>query len=275
MNNSNNSNNSNNMNVLFYSQKCDTCRNLLILLKNENLLGYFKLTCVDDKLKQLPQNMIVPTMIVININKPLVAQETFEWVKQMKFIRQQQIMDINKKIIQQNLVNNDTIKKGPIGFDNEIMTGISDKFAFTKIDSPLPHSYFGVNEEDKNAIFTAPHDSVKISKGEQNKLIQELQSKRKDQDDGYTTIMKQQQLNAVMNTEHEKLNMDNLPQIYQQQSYQSHQSQQSQPQVSQPQISQQQLMQQQLMQQQMMQQQIMQQQMMQQQMMQQNNMRRT
>ena len=201
---SGNINNSNNANVLFYSQKCDTCRNLFMVLKNENLIGHFKLICVDDKLDKLPQNMIVPTMIVININKPLVAQETFEWIKQMKFIRQQQIMDINKRIIQNN--NNELIKKGPIGFDNEIMAGISDKFAFTKTDAPLPHSYFGVNEEDKHAIFTAPPEKDKISKIEQNKLIKDLESKRIDQDNNYNTLMKQQQMNAIANAEKEKFN---------------------------------------------------------------------
>ena len=253
----NNSNNTN-TNIVFYSQKCDTCRTLLTLLKNENLLGHFKLVSVDDKLDKLPQNMIVPTMIVINVNKPLIAQETFEWIKQMKFIRQQQVMDINKKIIQQNLINNNT-KKGPAGFDSEIMAGISDKFAFTKADIPLPHAYFGVNEEDKNAIFTAPKDIKKLSKMDQNNLIKELESKRSQQDIDYNSFMKQQQLSAVVNAEHEKLNQSN----------QSNQSSVDNPQ----QLIQQQMMQQQMLQQQMMQQQMMQQQMLQQQMLQQNNRR--
>jgi len=240
-------NNANNMNILFYSQKCDTCRNLLILLKNENLISYFKLISVDDKLDKLPQNMRVPTMIVINLNKPLVAQETFEWVKQMKFIRHQQIMDINKKIIQQNILNNvDGTKKGPIGYDDELMAGISDKFAFTKMDNPLPHAYFNVNEEDKNAIFTAPIDKIRISKTDQLKLTKDLESKRNQQDTDYSSFMKQQQINAVISSEHEKFAQANQPNTID--------------------INQQQLMQQQMMQQQMMQQQLMQQQ--------QNNMRR-
>lgn len=191
------------MNMLFYSQACNTCKNLLILLQNENLLSNFKLVCVDDKLDKLPQNMIVPTMTVININKPLVAQETFEWVKQMKFLRQQQIMDINKKIIQQNIDYSN--KKGPIGYDDEIMAGISDKFAFTKGDEPLPHAYFGINEEDKNIIFTPPSEQNKMSKLDQSKLIKDIENRRTMQDSEYSFLMKQKQMEAVLNAEQEKL----------------------------------------------------------------------
>ncbi|QKF93981.1 hypothetical protein QKU48_gp0523 [Fadolivirus algeromassiliense] len=244
-------NNQNNTNILFYSQKCEYCRNLLLLLRNENLLCYFKLICVDDKLDKFPPDMQVPMMVVNNVNKPLIAQETFKWIEQIKYIRSQQVMDINKKIIQQNSLNS-TIKKGPIGFDNDIMTSVSDKFAFTKVESACPQSYFGVGQEDKNVIFTAPeHD--KINKTNQLKLIKDLESRREQQDSDNATTMKQKQMEAVMNTEQEKLLS------------QSNNNLQSQ------QVLQQQMMQQQMMQQQMMQQQMMQQQMMQQQMMQNRN----
>jgi|688.fasta_scaffold214568_3 hypothetical protein len=208
-------NNTNGMNILFYSQKCETCKNLLVLLKNENLLGHFKLMCVDDKLNSLPQNMVVPTMFLVNINKPLVALEAFEWVKQMKFIRQQQILDINKKIIQQTSTHGDNIKKGPMGYDNIIMGSVSDKFSFTKNDNPLPQSYFGVNEENIHAIFTAPKEKEAISKSEQSKLIKELESRRTQQDSDYASFMKQQQINAVMQAEHEKISFNNqqLPNV--------------------------------------------------------------
>lgn len=197
-------NNSSDMNILFYSQKCEYCRNLLLLLKNENLLGYFKLICVDDKLDKLPLNMKVPTMKVLNVNKLLVAQEAFEWVNQMKFIRQQQVMDINKKIIQQNLINTN-VRKGPLGFDNEIMGGISDKFALTKSDDPLPQAYFGIGQEDKNIIFTAPQEQAKISKIDQSKMMKELESRRTQQDTEHVVLTKQKQLEAVLDAEHEKL----------------------------------------------------------------------
>lgn len=187
------------MNILFYSLKCETSKNLLIILKNENLLNYFKLICVDDKLNKLPpQITMVPTMMVTNINKLLVGQETFEWVKQIKFFRQQQAIGENKSIIQQNtFTKRNQNSTGPIGYDDELMGGISDKFAFTKVDNPLPHCYFNVGEEDKNAIFTAP-EQIKINKDEQFKLIKNLESRRDEQNTEYMNIMKQQQVNTIM-----------------------------------------------------------------------------
>jgi hypothetical protein len=228
----------NGINVLFYSKLCDTCRNLLILLQNENLLGYFKLICVDDMLNRLPPQITkVPTMCVINLNRPLVAQETFEWVKQMKFIRQQQVMELNKKIILQN-VNNES-KRGPIGFDDEIHSGISDKFAFTKSDNPLPHMYVGAGEEDKHSIFTAPKETQKISSIDQKKLIRDIEERRTKQDDDNAVNMKQKQMEAVIMSEKEKL-------LQQNNNFQPNQNMQQQ-------MLYQQMMQQQMIQQQMMQ----------------------
>lgn len=192
-------------NILFYSLKCEACINLLTLMRNENLLCYFKLISVDNQYEKMLSMGIksVPTMIVSTINKPLVCQETFKWVEQIKYIKQNQVMDINKKIIQQNMMNNVT-KKGPIGYDDEIMGGLSDKFAFTKVDEPLPHAYFGLGDEDKNAIFTAPEQD-KLSKDYQNKMIGELKSKRDIQDSDYINYNKQQQINAIVNSEKEKI----------------------------------------------------------------------
>ncbi len=162
-------------------------------------------------LDKLPSDMIVPTMYLVNVTKPLVAHETFEWLRQMKFIKQQQVTDPNKSTMhaqqqhQRNMLYNDGAKRtGPIGYDSEIMSGISDNFAFTKIDSALPHSYFGVGQEDKNAIFTAPQEQTKITKNDQTKLMKELESKRMSQDTDHKNVAKQQQLEAVMLAEQAK-----------------------------------------------------------------------
>lgn len=196
----------NNLNVLFYSQHCNICMNLLTILKNEGFLAYFKLVCVDNMLDKLPSNMIIPTMTVVNLNRPLSGQETFEWIKQMKFIRQQQIMDVNKRIIQQNQMNNINKSSGPICYDPDIMGSVSDKFALTKGDDALPQSYVGTNEDDKHVIFTAPIEKKKMDKKEQMKNMQELENKRLNQDSEYGNLMKQQQMQAVIQAEQEKFN---------------------------------------------------------------------
>lgn len=193
-----------NINILFYSRNCDTCKNLIKILQNENLLGYFRLFCVDDRLDQIPKHITqVPTMIVSNVNKPLVSGETFEWVKNIKFIKQKFVMDMNKRTIQENLLNmakNNV--SGPLGFVDSEMAGLSDKYALQdeKIDQAFSHNYFGLGNETKNTIFTAPEQS-KIDKQDQLKKIKDMEKNRKTQDEEFVGVMKQQQLKAIISSE--------------------------------------------------------------------------
>lgn len=167
-------------NILFYSTRCDACRRLIIIMKNENLIPYFKLICVDDKLNRLPpQIQAVPTMLIKGVKKPLVCEETFKWIEQVKFLRKQNIQTDIKNINQSYKKNSDII-----GFDEDTMNGISDKFAFTEDDVALPHTYFNVGDEDKNIIFTAPeNDTVKTR--DQINLINNLKNIRNEQEKKY------------------------------------------------------------------------------------------
>ncbi len=199
------SNNSNITNTLFYSQRCITCTNLLTVMNNEDLIRYFRLICVDNILDKLPQAITaVPTMIVNGVNKPLVAQEAFQWISQVKFIKQQE--QSNKLI---NPQQNQAQHRGPNAYDKEIMGGLSDSFAFTKTDEPLPHAYFGINEEKNHAIFTPPSEKNSLSRKDQTNLIKDLESRRSVQDNELTTIMKENQLNIYKQAEMQKLMMQN------------------------------------------------------------------
>ena len=48
-----------NMNMIFYSDNCNTCRNIMMLLQNEGVLGQFKKICVDDCLDNYNRAMAV------------------------------------------------------------------------------------------------------------------------------------------------------------------------------------------------------------------------
>lgn len=186
-------------NMLFYSLNCDVCKNLLIILNNEQLSSYFKFICVDNMLHNLPSYVkMVPTMIVTDINKPLVGQEIFEYIQKIKFIRQKKIMDTNKQsIIQQNLVNMaGNAKEGPIGFKESEMSSISDSFAYKDIDMPMVQSF--VNVVDKHLIYTPPQQKNEtINKTTQDQLISSLQNSRKDQEKEYGELLKQDRLKRL------------------------------------------------------------------------------
>jgi hypothetical protein len=195
--------NNNTFNILFYSRNCQSCQHLLNLLKNENLLGYFKLYCVDDRINNIPEYIeYVPTMIVTENGKQLKfeRQGTFEWVQKVKFIRQKNIIDNDKRIIQQNLSNMaNTAKQGPVGFKSIEMSSISDTFAYKDIDRPMPQSFVSIGEEDKQFIYTPPHKKEDtISKDMQSKLLSSIESQRKDHDTQFSEMMKQQRIHAIV-----------------------------------------------------------------------------
>lgn len=171
------------INIIFYSRQCDTCNKLLQLLQSDGILSSFKLFCVDGRLNQIPpQITIVPSMIVKNNNKILVANEIFEWIKNIKFIRGEGGVGG---------------KQGPIGWVDGEMNGTSDGFAYTNVDKAQPKSYFKIGGEEENAIYTAP-DIGKINKKEQNDMIKNLEGLRNQQDEIYATIAKKQ-LDAIVN----------------------------------------------------------------------------
>jgi hypothetical protein len=166
------------------------------MMKNENILSYFKLICVDNQLNNLPDFIkVVPTMIVTNMNKPLVAQEIFKYIQSIKYIRQKSVLDQNKKLVQQNIINMvEQNKKGPLGYKASEMSSISDNFAYTDVDVALPQNFVNIN--DKHIIYTPPKDES-INKITQTKLVESLDQARKEQDKEYTNIFKQQRLEAI------------------------------------------------------------------------------
>ena len=195
------------VNILFYSQFCQTCRNLINILQNEKLLGYFKLYCVDDKINSLPPFIeYVPTMLVAdNSNKQLklVKEETFEWVKKVKFIRQQNMMDMTKKIIQHNmLMQSHQNKNEPIGFVESEMNKISDGFAYKNIDLPMAQNFVNINNESTQVIYTPPQQKGDtINKQAQDKLMSLLENQRKEGETQFSEIMKQERLKAILEAE--------------------------------------------------------------------------
>lgn len=181
------------MSIIFYSRRCRTCANLFKLLENEKLLNGFKLFCVDDrenKSKIPPGIKVVPTMIVPGINKPLGPKESFQFIQNYKFMQQKSSINTQNKFNQ------------PVGYRNIEMGSISDSFSYTddQKNNAFSQSYFSIGDEAKNAIITAP-ENEKINKHKQSRLMDKLKSSRSDQDKNFEMIMKESQLNAIINSE--------------------------------------------------------------------------
>jgi hypothetical protein len=184
-----------NINLLFFSNQCQMCRSLLAILKNENMVSYFKLYCVDDPMiraKLPPAITKVPTIIIPSMNKKLVADEIFMWLKSLKASKEQRKQNITSNVNVENMKNK---SKQPIGYINQEMSGISDMYAYTTIDEVPRHTYTACTELDKNTIFTAPETQSAVTKKEHDMYAKTLERKRNQQDTEITDLFKKQQDN--------------------------------------------------------------------------------
>ncbi len=72
------------MRVIFYSDKCEYSKKLIIYLDNNNIKSYFKLVNIDiiDPPKEID---IVPTIIDEELNQPLKGKQAFEYILNIKY----------------------------------------------------------------------------------------------------------------------------------------------------------------------------------------------
>ena len=192
--------------MIFYSEHCNTCRNIMSILKNDNLIQNFKTICVDTILDKLPPDMQVPLMRLVNVPEPLYAQSIYNWISQIKLMRKS-----NTTI--SSIVPKQT---GPRCYDVDLMAKKSDGFAFAdpNINDPLPQSYYGINQEENNVIYT-PQDPKHfvIKKEEQKKMLGELESKRTQQNNEFVQYSSQMQMELLMKDEHDKQSGNYTPVI--------------------------------------------------------------
>ena len=198
------------INIFYYSKFSTMCTDLLKMMHSYNLLNQFLLRCVDD-MQQFPPGLErVPTLIVVGIDKPLVAKEAINWFNSMRPIFSQQSQDMQNKRIMYNIMkNNIQANNGPKGYAHSEYDGISDSFAYCDIDMAQPKTFCEYGN-DIDAIYTPEKENYVIKQDEQNKNIRQLEQIRKQQETEYSNIMKKEQIDAVMNKERETLMRERL-----------------------------------------------------------------
>jgi hypothetical protein len=175
---------SNKPNIVFYSKNCNASKNLLMIMKNINILNNFILYCIEDK--KVPNGIkIVPTLLVSSINKPLEGVNAFKWVENIKFLRKD---NISKKEI------------GPNGYYNLEMNGFSDKYSQMNNEDAHDQSYHSLNKKKTNGIFTAPEKN-KLNKDEYSKELEQIKNIRITQEKDIKNVMKKQQIAAIIKDE--------------------------------------------------------------------------
>jgi hypothetical protein len=158
---------------------------LFSMMKEEKLLKYFQLECIDGN-RNIPRDFITPMIIIKNIPDPYIGKDVFAWLAKIK--QYKITYTINKVGNDQqkylNSLNNNlsTEYSNIIGFSKEEMDGVSDMFSFTGTDDAIIHSQMPYECIGESSILTPEIESNKIDINTHNRLKKKLESERKDQD---------------------------------------------------------------------------------------------
>ncbi len=159
-------------NIIFYSNKCKYCLLLLEEFKKYELYNYFKLFCIDGKYNEIKGLITsVPTLLLEDVNKPLVKDEVFKWFNMFKKYKDNNTFS-NIKLCIQNM-NESEIIKGTVFNSNYTSVGDNDKH---DIELSLESI-----EIKKDPIITKK--DIKYTKNELDKKVADLYIERKNQED--------------------------------------------------------------------------------------------
>jgi hypothetical protein len=132
--------------ILFYSNKCEHCKEFIIKLKETNIdiFNKFNKICVDNN-QNIPKAIeSVPTIIVPSHQYPLTDNSVFLWLDTM-LSNSNSNSSQNPELTQGN--NDNTIKSTEDGTDIspyvacEMGNSFSDSFSFLDSSKPLEHNY--------------------------------------------------------------------------------------------------------------------------------------
>lgn len=170
--------------LLFYSsERCEYSNLFIKKIKDENLLGEFKLIDILElhrKQQKIPPEITnTPTVIVKNMLKPLTGKDAFDWLDTLKYFYQKTnniTLPVKKVIVTNN--NNDYAE----GVDLKK----NEEFANIKDDDDEKNTIKKYNGATQNILITGeqikqPIVEQKMSSDIQNKKLHELLQLRKIQ----------------------------------------------------------------------------------------------
>lgn len=159
---------------IFYSMKCNVCKNLLIQLKNANLLTYFTIKCIDDDIEKIAHIGIekVPS-ILTPTNQILVDNKIRDYIKAIQNINNHQSNPINE-------INN----IGLDGFSSTEMSSLSDRFTYKDENNnkAFKQAYMNCGDDEKTPIITLHTNQPKLRGNELTNLETKKLNERKEQE---------------------------------------------------------------------------------------------
>ena len=162
-----------NNNILFYSNKCKVCTQIIHLINEIDDINSFKLICIDDNINKFPYIQRVPTLLISEYKKPIVGINAFNWINSRN--------QFNKKTNNINLNPNKNLNPK---FNTLLNSNENENKKFVNKDH---YSFINDNNDSKienffdNKIYTIP-EADKINQNNQKKKLNKLMNLRSQQD---------------------------------------------------------------------------------------------
>ena len=163
-----------NNNILFYSNKCNYCTQIIHLINKIDDINSYKLICIDDNINKFPYIQRVPTLLISEYKKPIVGINAFNWINSRN--------QFNKKKNNINLNPNSNINPK----FNTLLNSNQDEKLNDKININ-DYSFIDEKNESKienfynQKIYTLP-EVEKINQNNQKKKLNKLMNLRSKQD---------------------------------------------------------------------------------------------
>lgn len=167
-----------NNNILFYSNKCTFCKQIIHLINETDDIRSYKLICIDNNSVNFPYIQRVPTLLISEYKKPIVGINAFNWINSKN--------QFNKNTNNINLKPNNNLnpKLNTLLNDNESnklkgSTKSTEEYSFIEDKNDDKIELFYDTNNDK--IHTLP-EGERIDNNIQKKKLNKLMNLRTKQD---------------------------------------------------------------------------------------------
>jgi hypothetical protein len=200
---------------VYYHPKHEGCYRLMKLMEQEGMIRMFQLKSIENVSDEALISCgitSIPTIVFINNGQKGIygKEKAFQFINNMITNRRQNILkrtENHRKLIQNNgMMNN--IKEGLFEYNSNESQGVSDAYSYWKddinqdIEVAQPKSFLQYGKDAQYSIITLPenpHNKFKLTADAQNKMVNNLDQQRKQQEEQIKQILEQQQIDKILN----------------------------------------------------------------------------
>lgn len=193
---------------LFYSNRCEECMNLWQVIYNEGIVKMFIPICIDKftsaQYQQLSIKEVPAIVISAENQRPAIHEgpvRCSRWLTNFTLNMRKSLahqVDQQRKLIQRAHVEARTQNSGPMDYIEAEMDGISDGYAYNKLDIGQPKNFVPVGNENAYIIKTPLLNEGKIDTDTLKRQLAELETSRQSDNQQFMKTMEDKQIRAVV-----------------------------------------------------------------------------